>query len=87
MPAHIRGWIKQEMNQIERGKRRYIRNPLGMDLAHPRGQESAKGYDYSNTYLQERGLHQLQHKYDKNGTLNKENKGNQDSTNKGCNII
>ncbi|NJM80123.1 MAG: hypothetical protein HC854_11855 [Flavobacterium sp.] len=38
-----KGWIKQEMKQIERGKRKNIRNPPGKDLAHERGREAAKG--------------------------------------------
>lgn len=70
-PKHHRGWIQQELNQIERGKRKYIRNPRGTEMAHPRGKESAKGHDYSETYLQDIGLHRLQHKHDKMGTLNK----------------
>lgn len=70
--SHIRGWIRQEVNQIERGQRNYIRNPPGHDLAHWRGYESAKGYDYSHSNLQVRDLHKLQHKYDKNGKLNKD---------------
>ncbi|MDP3930236.1 MAG: polymorphic toxin type 8 domain-containing protein, partial [Bacteroidota bacterium] len=41
-----KGWIKQEMNQIDRGKRTNIRNPPGKDLAHERGREAAKGYSY-----------------------------------------
>lgn len=67
-----RGWIKQEMNQIERGKRTNIRNPPGKDLAHERGREAAKGYDYSNSNLQDRSLHKTQHKYDDYGRANKE---------------
>lgn len=66
-----KGWIQQEINQIERGKRRYIRNPPGKDLAHPRGKESAKGHDYSETFFQNKDLHRLQHKHDKMGKLNK----------------
>jgi RHS repeat-associated protein len=67
-----RGWIKQEMNSIERGQRSSIRNPPGRDLAHERGREAAKGYDYSHSNLQDRDLHRLQHKYDDFGRANAE---------------
>jgi hypothetical protein len=40
------------MNAIQRGKRSTIRNPPGKDLAHERGREAAKGYDYSHSNLQ-----------------------------------
>ena len=67
-----RGWIKQEQNAIERGSRKSIRNPPGKDLAHERGREAAKGYDYGNSNLQDRDLHRLQHKYDNFGRSNAE---------------
>jgi RHS repeat-associated protein len=67
-----RGWIRQEMNSIERGQRSTIRNPPGKDLAHERGREAAKGYDYSHSNLQDRDLHRLQHKYDDFGRANAE---------------
>ncbi len=47
-------------------------NPPGKDLAHERGREAAKGYDYSNSNLQDRDLHRLQHKYDDFGRANVE---------------
>ncbi len=37
----------QELNSIERGQRSRIRNPPGKQLAHTRGREAAKGYDWS----------------------------------------
>ena len=64
------GWIKQERNQIERGKRSTIRNPKGKVLAHPRGKEAAKGYSYKESQLQLESNHKLQHKYDNNGRRN-----------------
>ena len=67
-----RGWIKQEINSIERGQRATIRNPPGKDLAHQRGREAAKGYDYNHSMLQDRDLHRLQHKYDDFGRANAE---------------
>lgn len=67
-----RGWIRQEINSIERGQRSSIRNPPGKDLAHERGREAAKGYGYKHSNLQDRDLHRLQHKYDDFGRANKE---------------
>lgn len=71
-----KGWIKQEMNQIDRGKRTSVRNPPGKDLAHERGREAAKGYSYKHSNLQNRADHRTQHRYDNNGKKNKERKVN-----------
>ncbi len=68
-----KGWVKQEKNEIAQGKRTSIRNPPGKVLAHERGRESAKGYSYKHSKLQTKELHDLQHKHDDNGRLNKEN--------------
>lgn len=57
--------------QIDRGKRKNIRNPPGKVLAHERGKEAAKGYDYEHSIHQDQDLHRLQHKYN-NGKKNKE---------------
>ena len=67
-----KGWVKSEMNQIEKGKRKSIRNPPGKDLAHERGREAAKGYGYEHSNLQNRADHRRQHKYDDYGRKNKE---------------
>jgi RHS repeat-associated protein len=67
-----RGWIKQELNAIDRGSRSSIRNPPGKDLAHERGREAAKGYSYKHSKLQDKDLHRLQHKYDNFGKANSE---------------
>jgi hypothetical protein len=67
-----RGWIKQDQNAINNGKRDKIRNPPGQDLAHQRGREAAKGYSYKHSNLQNRKDHQTQHKYDNYGRKNKE---------------
>ena len=67
-----RGWIKQEINSIKRGKRKNIRNPPGKDLAHERGREAAKGYSYKHSHLQNRIDHRLQHKHDNWGRKNKD---------------
>ena len=66
-----RGWLKQDYNQIQRSKRQNFRVPPGKELAHKRGFEAAKGYDYSHSNLQEKGLHKLQHKFDDMGRKNK----------------
>jgi len=68
-----RGWIKQEKNAVDTGKRVNMRNPPGKDLAHSRGKEAAKGYSYKHSKLQDKDLHKRQHKYDNNGRKNKEN--------------
>lgn len=67
-----RGWLQQELNSIERGKRTTLRVPLGKELAHKRGFEAAKGFDYSYSNLQDKSLHKLQHKYDGMGKKNKQ---------------
>jgi Bacterial toxin 8 len=70
--AADRGWLQQEINSINRGQRASIRNPPGKDLAHERGREAAKGYDYNHSNLQDRDLHRSQHKYDDFGRANVE---------------
>ena len=75
-----RGWIRQEINQIERGKRKTIRVPgsprkqvingqeyggnSGKVLAHRRGYEARKGFGYEHSDLQDKVLHKLQHKHE-----------------------
>jgi len=65
-------WIKQDAKEIEAGKRKNIRNPPGKEMAHERGREAAKGYDYSHSQIQDKDLHKTQHKYDDFGRANKE---------------
>lgn len=67
-----KGWLKQQINQVERGKRKTIRNPPGEDLAHERGREAAKGFSYQYSNLANRADHRIQHKYDGWGRLNRE---------------
>jgi RHS repeat-associated protein len=67
-----RGWLQQEINSVARGQRSSIRNPPGKDLAHERGREAAKGYDYKHANLQDRDLHKMQHKFDNFGRANAE---------------
>ncbi|MCI5143630.1 MAG: hypothetical protein D3909_18275 [Candidatus Electrothrix sp. ATG1] len=59
-----RGWLKQDMNQIQRGTRKSVRVPPGKNLAHRRGFEAKKGYGYEHSDLQEIDLHKLQHKHE-----------------------
>ncbi|ETD72595.1 type IV secretion protein Rhs, partial [Pelistega indica] len=67
-PKHIRGWIQQELNRIKGTKKR-IRVPPGYDLAHWRGYENAKGFDYTYTDLNFKRNHKIQHRFDKGGGL------------------
>jgi hypothetical protein len=66
-----RGWIKQELNQIQRGTRKNIRVPFntkkspgGKVLAHRRGFEAKKGHGYKHSDLQNGDLHKNQHKHE-----------------------
>ncbi|WP_175754538.1 RHS repeat-associated core domain-containing protein [Burkholderia ambifaria] len=77
-PSYIRGWIRQETYAIETKSRNQLGNekktvrvPYGFDMAHWRGYESAKGFDYLHTDLNTTQLHQRQHKYDDHGSKNK----------------
>lgn len=58
-----RGWIRQELNQITRGKRNNIRVPIGKNLGHRRGFEAKRGFDYRHSQLQDIDLHKLQHRH------------------------
>ena len=66
-----RGWFKQELNRIQKGRTTTLRPPPGKNLAHPRGYEAAKGFGHNHSFLQDIGLHLLQHKYDNFGLSNK----------------
>jgi hypothetical protein len=70
--SSIKGWITQDINEINRDKRKNIRNPPGLDLAHERGREAAKGYSYQYSNLQNRDLHRRQHRFDNKGRRNRE---------------
>lgn len=72
VPSRDRGWIRQDIKEIEQGKRERIRVPIGQELAHERGREAAKGYGYEHSNLQDIDLHRTQHKFDKGGRANKE---------------
>ena len=58
-----RGWIRNEIRQVQEGNRCTIRNPPGKDLRHPPGRPKAQGFDYSETQLQDRATHRSQHRY------------------------
>jgi len=64
VPSADRGWIRQEINSIERGQRTKIRVPSGKHLAHRRGFEAKEGYGYEHSDLQDIELHRLQHKHE-----------------------
>jgi hypothetical protein len=65
--AH-RGWIRHQINQ----KKSYLRNPPGTELAHRRGFEATKGYGYNKTDIRNTADHDIQHKFDNMGRLNKD---------------
>ncbi len=58
-----RGWIENEMRQVNTGNRDVVRNPPGKDLRHPPGRANAQGFDYSETQIQDRATHRSQHRY------------------------
>nr|WP_268895645.1 polymorphic toxin type 8 domain-containing protein [Pelistega ratti] len=75
-PSFIRGWLKNEYRRVLQyktkfGKQKIMRLPKGYDLAHWRGYENAKGFNYNYSELNQRSLHKLQHKYDNYGKNNK----------------
>ncbi|WP_432422755.1 polymorphic toxin type 8 domain-containing protein [Terrimonas ginsenosidimutans] len=49
-----------------------MRTPPGKLLAHERRREAAKGYSYKYSFLHDKSLHILRHKYDNKGRKNKE---------------
>jgi len=59
-----RGQIKRDENEIARGKRTNVRVPTGKELAHRRGKEAHRGYNYKHSDLQSKDLHRLQHKHE-----------------------
>ena len=69
-PKSIKGWIRQELNRIRAKRTTYIRNPPGKRLAHERGRESAKGFSYRHSNLQDKANHDLQHRHDDFGRKN-----------------
>lgn len=69
-PNHVRGWLNQELKNVERGQRTTVRNPRGYDLAHERGREAAKGYDHRFSTLVPRDLHRFKHSIDQYGRRN-----------------
>lgn len=75
---YLRGWIKQEINSIEKkSKNKYnrikkrIKVPLSYELAHERGREKAKGFGYEHSNLILKLDRKIQHKLDNNGKFNK----------------
>lgn len=66
-----KGWLKQEYNRMIAKGKSYMRNPPGKELAHERGREAAKGFDYKHSNLQDKMLHKIQHMFDDFGRKNK----------------
>lgn len=71
LSSSLKGWIRQEINAIASGKRSIIRRPPGYELAHKRGFEASKDFGFLFADLQLSSLHRTQHKFDKQGKLNK----------------
>lgn len=65
----IRGYLITEERRVKhlrsRGINASVRNPKGIELAHDRGKEARKGYDYSHSKLQEKDLHKRQHRVER----------------------
>ena len=75
---YLRGWIKQEINSIERKSKnknnrikKRIKVPPGYELAHERGREKVKGFGYEHSNLMLKLDHKIQHKFDNYGKFNK----------------
>ena len=79
-PRNVRGWVKNEIRRVDnlkaQGVTRRLRLPPGHDLAHWRGYESKKGFDYTYTELNTKDLHRTQHRYDDKGRKNKPRSSN-----------
>ena len=74
-----KGWIKQEINMINKkwknkngNYKKNIRNPPGKDLAHEYGRELSKGYGYEHTHFKLKKDHINQHRFDLGGKKNKD---------------
>lgn len=63
----LRGEIKRDINEMQRGKRKNIRVPSGYQMAHRRGYEARKGYGYEYSDLNTVENHKRQHRIDNNG--------------------
>lgn len=75
---YLRGWIKQEINSMERKStnknnriKRRLKLPPGYELGHQRGREKAKGFGYEHSNLMLKLDHKIKHKFDNNGKANK----------------
>lgn len=68
--------LKQSGSAIVGYRNSLLRLPPGHDLAHWRGYESKKGFDYTYTELNTKDLHRTQHRYDDKGRKNKPRSSN-----------
>jgi RHS repeat-associated protein len=64
-PSWVRGWIRQDLNEIARGQRSRIRVPPGYELAHRRGQEARLGFGYEFSDLKDIVMHRSQHRIER----------------------
>jgi hypothetical protein len=60
IPAHVRGWLRNERRMIEQGRITEPRTPSGYQMGHGRTTPAREGYDYSNSRLQSTDLNALE---------------------------
>lgn len=63
--SSVRGWIRQDLNEIARGQRKRIRVPPGYELAHRYGKEARRGYGYEYSDLKDTFMHRTQHRIER----------------------
>ena len=75
---NLRGWIKQEINSIEKKSKNKnnriktrINIPPGYELTHQRGREKIKGFGYEHSNLIYKIDNKLQNKFTKKYKFNK----------------
>jgi hypothetical protein len=66
-PSWVRGWVRQDLNEIAEGQRKRIRVPPGYELAHRRGQEARRGFGYEFSDLKDILTHRRQHRIERLG--------------------
>jgi len=59
-PRHVRGWLEQERNLVEKGRLESPRTPPGYVQGHGRETPAREGFDYSNARLQGEDLNKLE---------------------------
>ncbi len=61
LSSALKGFLQNEINS----ERRNLRVPPGTELTHRRGMEARKGFDYSHSDLQDKSLHDTQHRVER----------------------